>query len=97
MSPKKMAVGVSQAGLERDHGTLMAHLDQFKEDTQFLESIRPELQHKYPNSWVVVYKREVVSIAPTLKELVKELAVKDIPIAQVVITYLRKEPIALIL
>lgn len=97
MSPRKMAVGMSHVGLERDHDRLMSHLDQFAEDTRFLESIRPELQNKYPDYWIAVYKREIVATASTLRELVKELVAKDIPPSQVVLAYLRTEPIAMIL
>lgn len=97
MRPKQMAVGAGYGGLEESHQILLSHLVQFTEDSRFLESIRPELQNKYPNYWVAVYKKEVVATAATLKEIAKELAAKDVPISQVVLSYLRTEPIAMIL
>ena len=49
MRPKKMAVGEGYNVLEQNHRTLLSYLDQFADDTRFLESIRPELQNRYPN------------------------------------------------
>ena len=96
MNTKRMAVGEG-AGWERDYDTLRSHLDQFAEDTRYLESIRPELRNKYPDRWVAVYKKQIVATAPKLKEIIKELASAGIPAQRTVIDYLRKEPIALIL
>ena len=97
MNAKYMAVGEGNAGLERDYGTIMSHLDQFAQDTKFLESIRPELRNKYPNCWVAVYKKEIVDVGPSLRQVMKNLAQKDILGSRAVIDYLRKDPIALIL
>ena len=38
-------------------------LEQFREDTIFLESIRPELLCQYPDCWIAIYQKEVVGIA----------------------------------
>ena len=97
MKAKHMAVSGGHASSERDYGTLISHLDQFAEDTQFLESIRPELRNKYPNCWVAVYKKQVVEVGPSLKQVMRNLAVRDIPGSHAVVIFLSKEPIALIL
>lgn len=97
MNARHMAVGEEQAGLERDYGTLKSHLDQFAEDTQFLESIRPELRNKYPDCWVAVYKKEIVEVGPSLKQIIRNLAARDIPGSRAVIDFMCKEPVALIL
>ena len=97
MSPKQMAVGEGRAERERDYNALMSHLDQFAEDTRFLESIRPELQNKYPDCWVAVYQKELAGASPILRVVMKQLADKHIPRGRAVVDFLRKEPIALIL
>ena len=97
MNARQMAVGEAHAAGERDYGTLMSHLDQFAEDTEYLESIRPELRNKYPDCWIAVYKKEVVGVEPTLRQVIRRLAEKDIPASRAVVDYLRKDPIALIL
>ena len=98
MNPKQMAVGEGQTGLDSaDLGVLMSHLDQFAEDTRFLESIRPELQSKYPDCWIAVYGKQIVGTSPKLRDLMTQLAKNDVPPSRAVVDFLRKEPIALIL
>ena len=96
MNAKQMAVGEG-GGHEPDYGTLKSHLDQFAEDNQYLESIRPELRNQYPNHWIAVYKKEVVGIESSLRRIVQHLLDKNIPPSRTVVSYLRKEPLALIL
>jgi hypothetical protein len=97
MRPKKMAVGEGYTDLEQNHSTLLSHLDQFAEDTRFLESIRPELQNRYPDCWVAVYRKELVGSGTTLRDMMKQLADKGVPATRAAIDFLRKDPIALIL
>ena len=97
MNAKYMAEGMGHGGTLGDRGELASHLDQFAEDTRFLESIRPELQNKYPNCWVAVYQKQVVGTGTTLKEVIQKLDENDIPKSRAVIDFLRSEPIAMIL
>ena len=97
MNARHMAVGEEHAGVERDYGTLKSHLDQFAEDTRFLEAIRPELQNKFPDCWVAVYRKEVVGTGATLGNVMKQLAQKGVPASRAAIDFLRREPISLIL
>lgn len=97
MSPKQMAVGEGHAGLEKDHGILKSHLDQFAQDAKFLASIRPELQNKYPDHWVAVYGKELVGTGPTLRDIMRQLADRGVPASRAVVDFLSKEPVALIL
>lgn len=97
MRLKQKAVGERHAGVEQNHRRLMSHLDQFTEDTRFLESIRPELQSKYPDCWVAVYRKELVGTAPALRDIMKQLAERGVPASHAVVDFLSKEPVALIL
>ena len=72
-------------------------LEQFVEDNRFLEGIRPELQNKYPNRWVAVYKKEVVGDAKSISKIIKMLKSKGVPVSQSVLVFLRKKPIPMIL
>ncbi len=95
--PKEMAVGKTSAGMGQELKEAKIYLDQFTDDTKFLESIRTELHHQYPNCWIAIYKREVVSTAPTLKEVMRKLTERNIPKSRAVIDFLREKPIAMIL
>lgn len=91
------AVGGGVGDPMRDRRTLTTHLDQFREDTEFLENLRPELQKKYPNCWVAIYKKQVVGTGATLKEVIQELEKNNVPKSRAVIDYLRTEPITMVL
>lgn len=97
MSSKKMVVGASQSGLENDIGVIASHLDQFAQDTRFLESLRPELQKQHPDSWVAIYKKKVVSTGASLREIMQSLEKQGIPKSRAVVDYLKTDPITLIL
>ena len=73
------------------------HLHQFKEDTIFLESIRPELLYQYPDCWIAIYQKEVVGVASKLKDIIKQLNQKDVPRGYAVIEFLNIKQIPMIL
>jgi hypothetical protein len=97
MVRRVMAVGGGAANLMHDWASLTTRFDQFKEDTKFLESIRPELQNEYPNCWIAVYEKKVVGTGQKLKDIIQQLDDGNIPKSRAVIDYLRTEPITMIL
>ena len=97
MVKKHMAVGSGVFDLIEDRLMIIDHLDQFRDDTNFLESIRPELQNQYPNRWVGIYQRRVVGTGATLKEVIRKLDEKGVPKSRAVIDFLRTEALRLIL
>lgn len=97
MATKYMMMGADKRTSTSDPVKVAAYLDQFTKDSAFLESIREELQNKYPDCWVAVYDKQVVAAGTSLKEVIAQLDEVGVPKSRTVIDFLRSEPISLIL
>jgi hypothetical protein len=55
-----------------------AALDQFDQDSRFIDQHYDELWGEHPEEWIAVYRGEVVSVARDIETLIKELDDKAI-------------------
>lgn len=88
---------VNGTNLSLDEPQFVAQFDQFKADTEFLESLRPELIQKYPGQWVAVYRKRVVATDKSLKNVIKQLDESGVPKSRTVIDCMVVERVSLIL
>lgn len=72
-------------------------LKRYIDDLQFLDSLRQELLHKYPERWVAIYARQIVGAAKTLPDLIKMLEAKQIAPSRAAIDFLTSRKMAMIL
>lgn len=77
--------------------TLNRRMDEFARDTEFLQSLMPELRKQCPDRWVAVYQEKVVADAPTIKGMMRKLEQKGIPRGQVAAAFIRAKPMARVL
>ena len=87
------AVVQSLGGFER----MEADLDQFSRDCGYLSSITEQMRQEHPDSWVVVFKEEVVGTGPVLEEVLESAVDRGVPRHLVAARYISKEPMRLIL
>ena len=81
------------ASLDRER--MRIDLEQFGRNSDYLHSIIPQLRAKHPDSWVAVYREEVVGVGPNLRELLARLEARGIK-SNVAVEYISKEPMRLI-
>lgn len=72
-------------------------LRRFEEDVRYLQSIRQQLVHDYPDRWVAIYENSFVGYARTTQELRKRLMAKGIPANEAVFDLLARERKAMLL
>lgn len=77
--------------------TLNRRMDEFARDTEFLQSLMPELRKQCPDRWVAVYQEQVVADAPTIKGMMRKLERKGIPRGRVAAAFIRAKPMARVL
>lgn len=77
--------------------TLNRRMDEFARDTEFLQSLMPELRKQCPDRWVAVYQEKVVADAPTIKGMMRKLERKGIPRGRVAAAFIRAKPMARVL
>lgn len=77
--------------------TLNRRMDEFARDTEFLQSLMPELRKQCPDRWVAVYQEKVVADAPTIKGMMLKLERKGIPRGRVAAAFVRAKPMARVL
>ena len=77
--------------------TLNRRMDEFARDTEFLQSLMPELRKQCPDRWVAVYQERVVADAPTIKGMMRKLERKGIPRGRVAAAFIRAKPMARVL
>ena len=80
-----------------DSEEIASQLRQFREDSEFLERLRPELQSMYPNCWIAVYEKTVVAVAWTVRDIMQQLEDQKVPKARAVLNLLNTNPVPLIL
>ena len=52
----------------------MVALRQFGEDCRYMGEIHDELVKQYPDQWVAMYLKEVIAVASTHQELLKQVS-----------------------
>lgn len=80
-----------------DEEILNRRMDEFARDTEFLQSLIPELRKQCPDRWVAVYQEKVVADAPTIKGMMRKLERKGIPRGRVAAAFIRAKPMARVL
>lgn len=76
---------------------ILAEMNQFKKDIEFLESRSKDLIKKYPDHWVAVYEEKLVGSNKDFSALFSELKKNEIPTNKTVIRFLSTKPIKIIL
>ena len=51
-----------------------AAFKQFGEDCRYMSSLHRELVEQYPDLWVAMYRKEVIAVASTHRELLKQVS-----------------------
>lgn len=51
-----------------------AALKQFGEDCRYMGEIHDELVKQYPDQWIAMYRKEVIAVASTHQELLKQVS-----------------------
>jgi hypothetical protein len=82
---------------ERDWSADLASLEQFIDDSKYVESVRNELTEKYPDQWVAVLRQELVVVGPSLKNVLKKLDAKGLRDCDAVIQRMNTNPKPLII
>ena len=75
---------------------LVAH-QQFRTDTQYLNSRWHELRDTYPNCYVAVYQEQVVASHTDLQKVLNALEKRVIPNNSVALLYIAEPPLRMIL
>ena len=84
---------ITEADLEK----IGAHLEQFEEDTRFLDDNREGWRLEHPDKWVVVFQRQLVGTGDTALKALNKAKGAGVPVHRVAIEYLASEPTKLIL
>ena len=70
---------------------------QFRTDTEYLNSHWHELRDTYPNCYVAVCQEQVVASHADLQKVLKELEERDVPTNSVALRYIAEPPLRMIL
>ncbi|MDE2838367.1 MAG: DUF5678 domain-containing protein [Chloroflexota bacterium] len=76
---------------------LDAHFRQFCIDSDYLNSIWPQVKKDYPDQYVAVYKGEIVATHKKLKRLLAIMNEKDVPPNYAAVRFAASKPRKLIL
>lgn len=69
----------------------------YDEDQKWLDRQRSKLVKQYPDTWVAVYKKQVVATHPNLEELLKEVRRKKVKTSDAVIGSLATDEVLMLL
>ena len=72
-------------------------LERFTLDAKYFDDHRQDLQERYPERWVAIYRQEVVGDAKDLKRLVAQLERRGIPRGAAFVDYATEQEDLLIL
>ena len=84
-----------ERGLAANNKTIEEMLDdlrQFSEDCQYQGDNWDALLKQYPDLWVAVYRTEVIGVAPTQQELIKQVSGQGIRPGKVAMKFLNTNP-----
>ncbi|MDE2836517.1 MAG: DUF5678 domain-containing protein [Chloroflexota bacterium] len=74
----------------------MHHL-RFCADSEYFNSIWPDVRRKYPDKYVALFRREVVASNAKLERVLEELRDQDLPANHIVIRFVSRNPRRMIL
>ena len=80
-----------------DRAHVLNTLDQSRKDSGFLDAHRKEWLEAYADSWVLVYKEQLVGNPKTLAEASRIAEQIGVPLSHMAREYLSSQPIAMIL
>ena len=70
---------------------------QYCEDSDYLNSILPQMRKEHPDQFVAVYKGEIVATHKTLKGVIAAMDAKGVPKNHSALRYVSKKPRRMIL
>ena len=79
-----------------DEAAISRKRDEFRRNTDYLESNYAELVKQYPNQWVAIHEGSIVAVGTALKSVQRKLDRKGIGRSNAIIEFLDKEPRILI-
>lgn len=80
-----------------DPARVIDDLDRYREAVSRLASQRTRLTRKHPERWVAVHGGEVVAVATTVEELLRQVDEKGLPRRDVIIQFLTRKPYIMVL
>lgn len=85
------------AANNRDIKDLLGDLRQFDEDCRYMGDNWDDLMQQYPDLWVAVYRKKVISVASTQQKLIEQVSGEGYTPGKIAMKFLNTKPPVLIL